>query len=503
MENMESKGLPEAFVLKMKALLGEEAESFLKSYEETRRFGLRINPLRRSELSEAFMADTEASRADASGLMRLARIPWTEEGYYYEENMRPGKHPLHEAGLYYIQEPSAMAVCEALKPRPGERILDLCAAPGGKSTHIAGKMAQDGILVCNEIHPARAKILSRNIERMGIANAVVLNMEPKALAAEWGGFFDGIVVDAPCSGEGMFRKDEDARTEWSPEHVKMCAVRQDGILDCAARMLRDGGRLVYSTCTFSPEENEQTIARFLERHPSFVLARPDCACFFETGRPEWASGNEELKKTMRIWPHKTGGEGHFVAFLIKGAKEDTGELCSLSREKEQNRLDADGRHGKRQGRKQGKPRAGQREAAVSGRQEFTEFCEENLNDPRRLTDKRHLVSFGDQLYLAPDAIPCLDGLKILRPGLHVGTSRKGRLVPSHALALFLKKEEARRTEEIGTGEMAEKYMRGEMLCIPGVEKGWTLITSGGCSLGWGKSSGDMLKNYYPKGLRKG
>lgn len=495
---MEGKGLPEAFVRKMEMLLCKEAESFLKSYEEERRFGLRLNPLKRSELSEAFTAGGDSPLGNAPG--RLAKIPWAEEGYYYEEDMRPGRHPLHEAGLYYIQEPSAMAVCEALKPKGGERILDLCAAPGGKSTHIAGKMAQDGLLVCNEIHPERAKILSRNIERMGIANAVVLNMEPGALTSVFDGFFDGIVVDAPCSGEGMFRKDEDARAEWSPDHVRMCAARQDGILDCAAGMLKEGGRMVYSTCTFSPEENEQTVARFLKRHPFFTLERPDCACFFEAGRPEWANGNRELEKTVRIWPHKTRGEGHFIALLIKRAYRDEEPPCGFSGEERQRIPFADGKRGKRQGRQ----RSRQREETVPGRQEFTEFCEENLNDTGRLTANRRLTAFGDQLYLVPEGFPCTDGLKILRPGLHAGTLRKGRLIPSHALALFLRKAEARRTAEIGTGELAEKYLRGETVRIPGgyEEKGWTLVTSGGCSLGWARASEGMLKNYYPKGLRK-
>lgn len=301
MEKEKKIKLPEAFVKKMEKLLGSDAGPFFESYDAERKFGLRINPLKRENV---WMA--EAGTPLEEYLRGLAKVPWAKEGFYYEADMRPGRHPFHEAGAYYIQEPSAMSTAEALAPKPGERILDLCAAPGGKSTHLAGKMGGQGLLVCNEIHPVRAKILSQNIERLGIGNAVVTNMDPFQLAPAFQEFFDGIVVDAPCSGEGMFRKDENARNEWSPDHVKQCAGLQDGILDCAAVMLKDGGRIAYSTCTFSPEENEQSVARFLSRHPEFSVEKPELAKYFSAGHPEWADGNEELKKTVRIWPHLAG-----------------------------------------------------------------------------------------------------------------------------------------------------------------------------------------------------
>lgn len=474
-------GLPDAFAEKMRGLLGEEADAFFESYEETRRFGLRVNPLKcRGSLPEPVNG--------------LPEIPWSAEGRYYEESLRPGKHPFHEAGLYYIQEPSAQACAEALAPKPGEKILDLCAAPGGKSTHLAGKMDQKGLLVCNEIHPARAKILSQNVERMGIGNAVVTNMEPAALVPVFGKFFDGIAVDAPCSGEGMFRKDENARLEWSPDHVKMCADRQDEILDCAAKMVKAGGRIVYSTCTFSPEENEQAAARFLMRHPEFQAARPENAGFFSEGRPDWAEGLEEVKKTVRIWPHKVDGEGHFMALFIKDGKEDGEKKETLQRGKEKNRTEKQ-----------------------PDLDDFYRFCKENLRETERLLNGRRFLVFGENLYLAPEETPKLSGLKVLRPGLHVGTLKKGRLEPSHALALFLRKDEVLRSAEIGTGELAEKYLRGEALTFEelkkiegnetlsgeeGALKGWTLITTGGYSLGFAKADRGVLKNHYPKGLRR-
>lgn len=388
-----------------------------------------------------------------------------------------------------------MSVAEALDPKPGERILDLCAAPGGKSTHLAGKMAQKGLLVCNEIHPARARILAQNVERMGIANAVVTNMEPAGLVDTFHGFFDGIVVDAPCSGEGMFRKDENARNEWSPDHVILCAKRQDGILDHAAKMLRDGGRIAYSTCTFSPEENEQTVERFLERHPEFHAERPACAEYFANGRPEWcADERADIQNTVRIWPHKVDGEGHFLALLVKGERSE--------REPEENTfagiVDKKTKAGKKSGKTLDKN-------GSSDRDVFNQFCEEMIRDREWLIKGRSFLTFGENLYLIPDEMPDLTGLKVLRPGLHVGTLKKGRLEPSHALALFLKAEDVKKTLEIGSGELAERYLKGETLPIPEENKnlkGWVLVTCDGYSIGFGKADRGVLKNHYPKGLRK-
>ena len=485
--------LPAEFAEKMQKLLGDEAEAFFGSYRETRRFGLRVNLLK---LKDGLLPEY---------LSGLAPIPWSAEGYYYGQDMRPGKHPFHEAGLYYIQEPSAQACAEALNPAPGERILDLCAAPGGKSTHLAGKMNQKGLLVCNEIHPARAKILSQNVERMGIGNAVVTNMEPAGLVPVFREFFDGIVVDAPCSGEGMFRKDENARTEWSPDHVRMCAARQDGILDCAAKMVRAGGRIVYSTCTFSPEENEQTVARFLERHPEFCVERPEIAAYFAEGRPDWAGGGEEVRKTVRIWPHKVDGEGHFMALLVKAGAEDKGTEDG-----------GETRSGKRTtGKADCRMKRGTK--VQPDLKDFYSFCEENLTETEALLEGRRFLVFGDNLYLAPEGLLDLSGLRVLRPGLHVGTLKKGRLEPSHALALFLRKEDMLRWAEIGTGLTAEKYLRGETLTLEELKpfpenetlaeggeslKGWTLVTTGGYSLGFAKADRGVLKNHYPKGLRR-
>ncbi|MEY8394740.1 RsmF rRNA methyltransferase first C-terminal domain-containing protein [Lachnospiraceae bacterium 45-P1] len=505
-ENAGMKGLPETFVKKMRGLLGEEAKEFFESYDRKRTFGLRVNPLKISGELPEFLGGLE-------------KIPWSEEGYYYEETMGPGKHPFHEAGLYYIQEPSAQICAEALKPEPGEKILDLCAAPGGKSTHLAGKMGQKGLLVCNEIHRDRAKILSRNVERMGIANAVVTNMEPAGLVPAFSGFFDGIAVDAPCSGEGMFRKDENARGEWSPDHVALCARRQDEILDCASAMVKPGGRIVYSTCTFSPEENEGTVVRFLKRHPEFYLERIPFAEFFSEGRPEWAGGEKAVKKTVRVWPHHTRGEGHFMALFVRNGRpgeenmwEENGEKETVGEREEARERAETGKRGEtgEKGKGNAKGGAGKKgKAGVKGKRESVEpeelkaFFTDNLSYTEGLMEGRRFVIFGDNLYLMPEEMPELSGLKILRAGLHLGTLRKGRMEPSHALALFLKKDQVLRTLEIGTGELAERYLRGESLFCEKNLKGWVLVTCGGYSLGFGKADRGMLKNHYPKGLRRG
>lgn len=499
METITVPGLPEEFVKKMQKLLGEESQAFFDSYDETRRYGLRLNPLKCGDSVPEYLEG-------------LKRIPWANEGFYYEESMRPGKHPYHEAGIYYIQEPSAMSVAEALDPKPGERILDLCAAPGGKSTHLAGKMGQKGLLVCNEIHPARAKILAQNVERMGIANAVVTNMEPAGLVDTFRGFFDGIVVDAPCSGEGMFRKDENARNEWSPEHVTLCANRQDRILDCAAEMLCSGGRIVYSTCTFSPEENEQAIARFLKRHPEFHAELPECAQYFATGHPEWADGWGDAGKTVRIWPHRAAGEGHFLALLVKEGEQPEGMTGahhdpSLA----EGAYDIKGKRSEERKKKKEKGKMPDRTVEKGGKQavtdlsDFYSFCKEFLKDADSLMEGRRFLTFGENLYLVPQEMPEMDGLKVLRPGLHLGTLKKGRMEPSHALALFLKKEDVYRSLEIGSGEQAVRYLKGETLTVPEERqdlKGWVLVTVDGYSIGFGKADRGVLKNHYPKGLRK-
>lgn len=448
--------LPQDFKDRMQKMLATEFDAFLQSYEEERAQSLRVNTLKISK--------DEFIRLSP---FQLRGVPWVSEGFYYEKGDHPGKHPYHEAGLYYIQEPSAMAVATLAEVKPGERVLDLCAAPGGKTTQLAAALQGKGLLISNEIHPARAKVLAQNVERMGISNAIVTNETPQSLAKRLPEFFDRIVVDAPCSGEGMFRKDEAAQSHWSIQNVAMCAQRQAEILQCAAKMLRPGGTLVYSTCTFAPEENEGSISTFLNENPGFSIKKITAYEGFMPGRPEWAKAVPEVRDTFRLWPHRLEGEGHYVAVLQKQGDSPAREIIE--------------------------------KLPVIDHvawQLYTQFAKENLVHKLQGTP----ILFGDQLYLMPYPLP-LKGLKVLRAGLHLGTCKKNRFEPAHALALALKAEDVRCSCNLKSNDSRIRaYLKGETITSEG-EKGWQMVCVDGYSIGWGKLSGNILKNHYPKGLR--
>ena len=428
--------LPQEFLDRVKNQLGEEYPAFLESLERPRAVALRFNPLKGDAPAMDFVKEP---------------VPWEKYGYYYDPEARPGLHPYHEAGVYYLQEASAMSAVALLDPQPGEKVCDLCAAPGGKTTQIAGKMAGRGFLLCNEINPKRAKILSRNIERMGVANALVTNEHPARLAEKYPGFFDRVLIDAPCSGEGMFRKEEAAITDWSQETVEMCAHRQGEILQSGAELVAPGGRLVYSTCTFAPEENEQAMEKFLANHPEFSLEDVSAPWFTKVGTG-----------MFRLWPHKLLGEGHFVAVLRKAGSEET---------------DIPTENG-------GKlPK------------EWLTFAKElEIELP-----KGKLITFGQSLFWAPEEMPSIKGVKVMRPGLELGELKKDRFEPAHALALWLKAAKNTLSLDPESPRMAA-YLRGETL--PCDRRGWALVKAGNFSIGWGKADGKVLKNHYPKGLRR-
>lgn len=387
--------LPIEFEKKMKAFLGDEWDDFLYSYDNNRFQALRFNTLKVQSPEERMrILKTLKISSDK-------RVSWANEAYYFDENVRPGKHPYHEMGLYYIQEPSAMSAAALLAPKPGMRVLDLCAAPGGKSTQLATYLGDSGLLVSNEINTQRSRILSQNIERMGIKNAIVTNEDSFVLASHFPGFFNAIQVDAPCSGEGMFRKLPEAIEQWSMENVAICAARQKEILDNAAVMLKPGGTIVYSTCTFSKEENEDVIEYFLERHPDFTL--------------------EEME---RFWPHKVDGEGHFVAKLVRRGCVDTDLKADRKTKKNKN----------------SKNRKNETKPALTkeNMKLLSEFLDETISEDMAAWIKNsRLVMFGEQLYKLPDMEVDIKGLKVQRAGLHIGEFKKQRFEPSHSLALAL------------------------------------------------------------------
>ena len=428
--------LPQEFLERMQLQLGAEYPQFLEALERPRAVALRFNPLKGEQPTLPFVGE---------------KVPWEPMGYYYDPDSRPGLHPYHEAGVYYLQEASAMAPVALLDPQPGEKVCDLCAAPGGKTTQIAGRMAGEGFLLCNEINPKRAKILSRNIERMGVANALVTNEHPETLAKKYPGYFDRVLIDAPCSGEGMFRKEEAAVTDWSQETVEMCARRQAEILHTGARLVRPGGRLVYSTCTFAPEENEQAIEAFLASHPGFEA---------ETVAVPWFTPGPN--GSYRMWPHKLLGEGHFAAVLRRTGGEDE-EIASLP----------------------GTPLP----------KCWTQFAKElDITLPAGKA-----VQFGQSLFWTPEAMPDIRGIRVMRPGLELGEVKKDRFIPAHALALWLKT--AVTTLDLsGDSKEIAAYMHGET--VPANVRGWCLLTVDGYSIGWGKGDANVLKNHYPKGLRR-
>lgn len=448
--------LPEKFLDRMKMLLKDEYVDFLESYNEDRYQGIRVNTLKINY--EEFL---NICPFDVKG-----EVPWAKNGLYIEEE-KPGRHPYHAAGLYYIQEPSAMSVTPQLDIKPGEKVLDLCASPGGKSTQAACYLNGEGLLVSNEIKLKRAQILVQNIERMGIKNAIVTNNSPEELEKVFVGYFDKVIVDAPCSGEGMFKKDKDAVLQWSPENVLGYQAMQRGIIESAANMLKPGGFLIYSTCTFSVEEDEFIIDEFLKKNRNFELVNIEKNNGFVPGFYD-IFNNEELKKVARLFPHKLKGEGHFLALLHK----KDGDIKQVREFKT---------NVKRQ-----------------NLEEYNKFEKEYLNF--KFDDARLLLR-GERLYAMPDEGFELQGLNVLRPGILIGEFKKNRFEPDYALAASLKLNQAKLNLSLSSKTQdADKYIEGYTLNANQPD-GWYLIDVDGYSLSWGKVSKGVLKNYFPKALR--
>lgn len=471
--------LPIEFASKMKTLLGEEFDDYIKSFNKPAYNGIRVNTLKVSP--EEFQGISP---------FPIERIPWIRNGYYYKGDIQPGKHPYYYAGLYYIQEPSAMVPASLLAIEAGDKVLDLCAAPGGKSTELGAKLQGEGLLVSNDISNSRAKALLKNIELHGITNALVLSEAPEKLEAYFPEYFDKILVDAPCSGEGMFRKNPAMMKDWEDKGVDYYQKIQKEIVFYAAKMLKAGGYMLYSTCTFSPEENEAVISYLLDEFPELSLVDPipdEEACNkvqvsyegFDRGRPEWVDGREELKRCIRLWPHKINGEGHFIALLRKenkGSKDGNKPLVKTS----------------------GKP----------SYNSLTKEAEEFLSDIKIdghsiLKYKEKIINHKDLLLHVPDGLPDLRGLRILRQGLLLGENKKKRFEPSQPLANGLKVDDYNQIINLDSLDMdIVRYLKCESVQLgKSYSDGWYLISVDGYPLGWGKMTRGNFKNKYFPGWR--
>lgn len=523
--------LPEAFVGSMRRLLGDSYEDFLSSLGEGRRNALRVNRLRLS-------ADSFESIAP----FPVKRVPWTQNGYYVDYRDRPSQHPWYRAGVYYLQEPSAMAPAEILPVMPGDRVLDLCAAPGGKATQLGDRLCGRGLLVANEISPSRVRALERNMELFGISNCVVTNEPPSRLTSRFPEYFDKILVDAPCSGEGMFRKDPEAVKTWSLEKVEACVKIQREIILEAADMLRPGGFMVYSTCTFEPEEDELAVAYLLRERPQMELLEIPCTegrqtfspAFslpylaergFVTKEPEQgqtaarrmdgasvppAGKLPDTGKAVRIWPHMAQGEGHFIALLRKQGGSSGGNPSRTS-----------GKNSSRVAADRTKPEAARQFLAVYA--------------PEMDVDLRRIENRNGHLYLMPEGCPELRGLKFLRAGLYLGELKKDRFEPSQELALAISQRvqtlpepqegaSAARTQmSLSAGESfkvsgiiddgirimipssdqtLKAFLRGEAVRLEHPsENGWRLVCADVFPVGWGKMVNGTLKNHIPPAWR--
>lgn len=455
--------LPVEFEEKMKSLLKDDYDNYIACYEDKRLYGLRVNTQKISV--EDFLAISP---------WPLTPIPWIENGFYYDgEQVSPAKHPYYFAGLYYLQEPSAMTPANRLPIEPGDKVLDVCAAPGGKATELGAKLQGEGVLVANDISSSRAKGLLKNIELFGIGNVLVLSEEPGKLEEYFTEYFDKILIDAPCSGEGMFRKEKKMVKAWEEHGPEFFSKLQRSIITQAARLLKPGGMMLYSTCTFDSLENEQTIEYLLEEFPEFQICDMKPYEGFACGIPEETkSQNPDMKKTVRIWPQRMQGEGHFVALLQKGEQLSQPDLKSSGK------------------------------SNVKVADEITDF----FTAVSWEMDYRRLDIHGERVYYMPENLPNLKGIRFLRTGLLLGELKKKRFEPSQAFAMCLKRDEYKYTISLPVDdERVMKYLKGETIDVDDLvsskDKGWYLICVEQYPLGWGKLANGSVKNKYLPGWR--
>jgi len=443
--------LPLIFEKEMRLLLQDQYSDFIKSYHKPRHFGLRVNPLK--------VGDDFVDKMS----FELRKIPWCDQGYYYEENNRPGKDAYYMAGCYYIQEPSAMMVGMAVNAKPGDKIIDLCAAPGGKTTHLAAMMENHGLIVSNDISPSRVRNLNKNIQISGIKNCVVTSEDPIALANAWPGYFDKVLVDAPCSGEGMFRKDPKLIKSWEENGPDDFVPIQRSILASAHRLLKNGGTLTYSTCTFNMKENEYRIAEFLKAYPQYELVELERILPVSNGFSNDRL-DKSLERTKRLWPHLHEGEGHFVAQLLKKDEDFEKPIPIL------------------------KPLI-----SIEAKDAFQNFSKSIGYEPEVDTLK-NMHQHMEKIFYMPKGAPETKGLRVFSSGWFLGTYQKNRFEPSQAFACALKPNQIKNKIMLAHDDInVTRYLKGETLSID-VANGWYLVCVDTYSLGWGKVVNHKLRN---------
>ncbi len=438
--------IPEQFSISMQNLLGNQYSQFINSIlNDEPVVGLRVNTLKLSP-----------NKLKALLPFELLPVNWCLEGFYHPQDVRPSKSPFYSAGLYYIQEPSAMSAASVLEICPNDKVLDLCAAPGGKTTQLAAKLNNTGLLVANDISASRCKALQKNIELFGITNAVITSESPKKLATAFSGFFNKILIDAPCSGEGMFRK----LKQWDKHPNEYYNNIQKQIIQEASALLADGGKMVYSTCTFAAEENEQVIQHFLSNNPNFKLLNIEHSKFnFEKGF--------NLESCARILPHKQKGEGHFIAYLAKETKKESRQT--------NNNI-------------QSYPK-------IQNINYYFDFCKKYLNKTLHPNFNSNFLLHGSSLFLVPNGVPCLKGIRVARSGFHLGEMKKGRFEPSQALAMALTAEDAKNVVNLkADSKEVLQYLNGESPDIDSSCEGYALVCVENFPLGFGKVQNGRLKN---------
>ena len=489
--------LPEDYQSKMQQMLGDEYSQYLDSFNHSYGQTLRVNQLKEepADFIRRFLLNGQVS--------------WCETGFYYEGEQKLSAHPYYYAGVYYLQEPSAMAPAAFLPVEPGDKVLDLCAAPGGKSTALAAKLQGEGFLLSNDISASRCKPLLKNMEMAGVSNAVITCESPEKLAGRFNEYFDKVLVDAPCSGEGMFRREPSMVKSWSLEEVERYAQLQREILTSAAQMVKPGGYLLYSTCTFAKEEDEQTVEYFLEQNPDFSLQELPICGGIEEGRPEWTiSGREDVRNCRRFLPHKVKGEGHFAALFKKADSEKNVDKQCIEEEVSLKSVHKETiSQGKR--RKESTPKgklckqAGG--AQTASKNKIPEAMEEFMKEiPVWEQWKERVFFVKERAFLLPEDCPDFKGLRVVRSGLYLGDCLKKRFEPSQALAMALKQEQYKRSISLLAEDIrVEKYLRGETVDIDDAGlSGWTLFCVEDFPLGWGKCNRGRLKNKYNPNWRK-